>query len=294
MPMPTSELRAFLAHLRLKFQLLIAPAAFLFGVVFSSVHNVGNVILQFFNIHILLLGGATAFNSYYDRDEGPVEGLSDPPPMARWMLYAACILQALGLILLANGLAFRLLYLASILGFSFGYSHPAIRWKGRPIFSLLVVGLFGGVTPFLMGFLAAGGGDLGMPVVLAMIGIALVVVSMFPITQAHQIAEDRKRGDATFSAHYGITAIRRLFLYGYGIGIALIAAGFLFAKASLAPVFLAAGILSGLAMWSRVQRLNGTRQDYDSIMRLKLASALSLNLFLVTVIIARLAGWMNL
>src|SRR6476659_5695125 len=95
-PSLSSEIRNFVLHLRLKFQLLVAPVAFLLGAIFGISRQPAEVLLQFFNVHVLLLGGASAFNSYYDEDTGPVEGLLNPPPMRRWMLHASWALQVLG------------------------------------------------------------------------------------------------------------------------------------------------------------------------------------------------------
>jgi 4-hydroxybenzoate polyprenyltransferase len=272
---------SFILHLRLKFQLLVAPAAFLLGSLFSNGSRPVEIVVQFFNVHILLLGGATVFNSFYDRDEGPVEGLRKPPPMKPWMLYASCAIQLIGLIVsFQGGLPLGIAYLVSILGFSFGYSHPAIRWKGRPIFSLFVIGAFGAITPFLMGFFSGGGLRPPMPAFAAMIGIALVVVAMFPLAQAHQIEEDKRRGDLTFSARYGTPGVKRLFETCYPLGIVLLSASFVSRDLILAALLLVAGLISGLAMWRQLGRSGGTEEDYDKIMRLKFASGAFLNVTL--------------
>lgn len=279
------QIADFISHLRLKFQLLVAPAPFLLGVVASGGSFDWNVALQFLNVQVLLLGGATAFNSYYDKDEGPVEGLERPPAMSPWMLPASCGLQVVGLLLAWRaGAAAAAVYLVSILGFSFGYSHPAVRWKGRPLFSLLVIGCFGAVTPFLLGFLAAGGSRLDRWAVLAMAGVALVVVAMFPVAQAHQIEEDRQRQDRTFSAVYGLPGIRRLYLVAYPLGVALISASFLRSAAWLAAVFATLGGLAGIFNWSRIRALRGTPDEYRLLMTLKLTSGLAMNLLLAALL----------
>jgi len=280
-----AEVADFIAHLRLKFQLLVAPAPFLLGVVASGGSFGWEVALQFVNVHVLLLGGATAFNSYYDKDEGPVEGLENPPAMSPWMLPASCGLQLLGLVLAWRaGAAVAAIYLVSILGFSFGYSHPAVRWKGRPLFSLLVIGIFGAVTPFLIGFLAAGGRPFDRWVALAMAGVAMVVVAMFPLAQAHQMEEDRQRRDRTFSAVYGLPGIRRLYGGAYPLGVLLISASFLRSSVGVAAAFLALGGMAGLFTGSRIRALRGTPDEYRPLMALKLGAGLAMNLLLATLI----------
>src|SRR4051812_29698615 len=72
-------------HLRLPFQLLLAPV-YLWGWLLGGGGLSGSVMLGFLAFHLFLYGGATAFNSYYDRDEGPVGGLERPPPVVAELL----------------------------------------------------------------------------------------------------------------------------------------------------------------------------------------------------------------
>jgi len=46
-------------------------------------------VIAFVALHVFLYAGATAFNSYYDRDEGPVGGLERPPPVLPALLPVA-------------------------------------------------------------------------------------------------------------------------------------------------------------------------------------------------------------
>src|SRR5205823_3554541 len=61
----------YLLHLRLPFQLLLAPV-FLWGALAAGGRCSPVLVAAFVAIHVCLYGGATAFNSVYDRDEGPV------------------------------------------------------------------------------------------------------------------------------------------------------------------------------------------------------------------------------
>ena len=69
-----STLWTLLVHLRLPFQLLLAPV-FLWGWLLAGGGLSWTFALAFLAFHVFLYGGVTAFNSYYDRDEGPVGGL---------------------------------------------------------------------------------------------------------------------------------------------------------------------------------------------------------------------------
>src|SRR5207237_4545764 len=108
-------------------------------------------------LHLLRYPGITGFNSFYDRDEGPVGGLREPPPAGPWLLPISLTLKAAGLILaLAVGPSFAAIYVAFIV-LSFLYSHPLARWKANPWLSALIVSGGQGGLGFLAGWVAARG-----------------------------------------------------------------------------------------------------------------------------------------
>src|SRR5437879_6524818 len=112
-----------LVHLRLHFQLLLAPL-FLWGWLLAGGGLSLSVVLGFIAFHFFLYSGATAFNSYYDRDVGPVGGLERPPSVSPGLLPFSLIVQLIGALLatLVN-LPFWLAYMVFV-GLSFAYSHP--------------------------------------------------------------------------------------------------------------------------------------------------------------------------
>ena len=91
----TSTVRDLLVHLRLHFQLLLAPV-YLWGWLISGGGLNTAVVLGFIAFHVFLYGGVTAYNSYYDRDVGPVGGLEHPPPATGALLPFSMTVQALG------------------------------------------------------------------------------------------------------------------------------------------------------------------------------------------------------
>ena len=87
-------------------------------------------------LHVFLYGGTNALNSYYDRDEGPIGGMFAPPPVDPGLLRWAWAVQLAGLPLAAwVGGPFLVVWLA-LLGVATAYSHPATRWKARPVAAL--------------------------------------------------------------------------------------------------------------------------------------------------------------
>src|SRR5438270_3210728 len=119
-------MRTLFVHLRLHFQLLLAPV-FLWGWLLAGGGLSRAVLLGFVAFHFFLYSGATAFNSYYDRDIGPVGGLERPPPVQNALLPFSLAVQAMGFALatLVN-LAFVVVYSVFVV-LSVMYSHPRIR-----------------------------------------------------------------------------------------------------------------------------------------------------------------------
>lgn len=280
------QIWAFIVHLRWHYQLLILSGGFLLGGLFQPLSTPSSFALQFFNVHLLLNGGVTAFNSYYDEDEGPIGGLAKPPPMAPWMLPASIILQVVGaLVAAAEGVTFTVLWgLTMVL--SALYSAPPFRWKSRPLLSLVAVGVGTGVNTFLMGYLAAGDRPLDARVVVSAIGVALLLLSMYPVSQVFQIDEDRARGDHGFAVRFGVEGVRRFFAATYPTGLIIASLGLALERWELGLGLFVAGSAGGVLTGRTVLRLRGDRDEYGRVMRLKYTASFA---FVVAVVAGLIA-----
>ena len=200
-----------LVHLRLPFQLALS-AVFLWGVFVTSGQFGPRTLLAWAAFTIGLSGGATAFNSYYDRDDGPVGGLRNPPPVSRALLPFS--LAVIGLGFLASCLASirtGAIYLAAAI-LLVAYSHPLVRTKRRPLASTATVTLASGLLTFLAGAVSGEGGlsrDALPRVAIGALGASAVVAGFYPLTQLGQVREDRERGDRTFAVAFGRDAAFR-------------------------------------------------------------------------------------
>ncbi len=192
-------------HLRVPFQLSLSPL-FLWGFFLANGIPSHGMILGFAAFHFFLYTGITAYNSAYDRDEGPVGGMLKPPPVPKYLLIFSLTVQLLGAILaLAVNTAFLAVYLVIVV-LGIAYSHPRIRWKADPILSALTVLVGQGVGGFLAGWTAATGGFVHLEserALLGMISAALTTLGLYPLTQVYQIEEDTKRGDRTLAVVLG-------------------------------------------------------------------------------------------
>jgi len=191
----------FLVHLRLPFQLALSVVV-LWGLVWSG----GTLSLRFLWVWlawtVALSGGATAYNSYFDRDEGPVGGLRRPPKVRPSLLWLSLALQLAGGALLFATAAWEDVGVYALGALVFlAYSTPGIRTKRRPFRATVTVATGSGALASLAGSLCAGGGpNLGM------LSAALFIAGFYPLTQLGQIDEDRRRGDRTFAVSLGRNA----------------------------------------------------------------------------------------
>jgi lycopene elongase/hydratase (dihydrobisanhydrobacterioruberin-forming) len=151
---------------------------------------------------VFLNGGTLALNSAYDRDDGDIAYLHQPPPPPRHLAFFGTTLMVFGLaasFLLPLG--YRLAY-GLCLGLSVLYSVPPLRLKSVPgvDWAINMLG-FGTLTPY------AGWATTGLPVgpegrfILA--GFCLLFAALYPLTQIYQYEEDARRGDRTLAGTLG-------------------------------------------------------------------------------------------
>lgn len=276
------EVRDFLIHLRPHYQLLVLPGGYLLGGLYAQRIDFPRFITMFLVVHLLLNGGVTAYNSFFDDDDGPIGGLAQPPKMTPWMLPASLGVQILGLGWAAQseGPLFLALYLGTM-GLSVLYSTDGIRWKGRPLLSFLAVGVGTGTNTYWMGYLAASG-DVALPaaVLAGGLGTACLLLSLYPVSQIFQLEEDQRRGDRTFASTYGLRGVRRLYALAYPLGLLAVVVTLATRRPEVAAVFCGLGALGGLYNGWTLFRLQGRADEYRAVMRLKYLASLGFVAFL--------------
>ncbi len=192
----------FVVHLRLPFQLLLAPFM-LWGAALARTPISARFVAGFVVMHVCLYGGTTAYNSHYDRDEGPVGGLEHPPPVGPWLLPGSLVLQAFGLTVAAwVGAEFFVACLACVI-LGILYSHPTPRWKGNPWLSWLVVMGGQGALGTAAGVVAGGNAHLTPEIVCGLVAASALVGALYPLTQLFQTVDDHARGDRTVAIALG-------------------------------------------------------------------------------------------
>ena len=292
-------LRAIWLHLRLPFSIYLLPVCLFAMTLVPGVSNWGMAIWMLFVIHVLMYPAANTFNSYYDKDEGSVNGLENPPPVDRTLFWVSMGLE--GLALLAGAfvnipfVVFILVYGA----FMKAYSHPAIRIKKRPVASWLLISTFQGGFVFLMTYatlhnmslweLLATPGEvkLGLGVLISFLNI----LALYPVTQVYQHAEDAGRGDLTISRLMGV---RGTFINAW---VCLLAAGACFLAFYQAQwpfwlmlSLLVPGVVYLASLTVRVWQ-NPAAANYRAAMWMTRLTGWGMNIFFVIVLSMEYNNW---
>jgi 4-hydroxybenzoate polyprenyltransferase len=158
-------------------------------------------VLTAFISWLLLCAGLTVFNSYYDKDEEPVGGMSNPPKVTPALLYGSLAMQAVAFVLaFFVGLTFFIL--ALIVGaIYFLYSHKSFRWKSNGYRAVILNAILGSLT-----MVAAASISDQPPLLAVAIGVftaAFFKASVYMMMQVHQVHEDTVRGDVSIAVMFG-------------------------------------------------------------------------------------------
>jgi 1,4-dihydroxy-2-naphthoate octaprenyltransferase len=267
-----------LVHLRLQFQAMLA-GIFVWGFALGGGHLDARAGLAFLALHLGLYGGVTAYNSYFDRDVGPITGLRRPPPAGAACRWGGLAFIGAGALAAAwISFTFAAIY-AAIAALGIAYSHPRVRFKRHPIASLAVVACGQGALGYWAG--AAAAVPVGLPSwtvarVAGMIAVVCLVTGLYPLTQVFQIDEDRARGDRTFAVRYGVAAVFRTTLFGFALGTLFMIPA---ARSFLHPleVALLVAALAALAWlirrWSRRFDAAAAIANHDRVFALGIATS---------------------
>lgn len=149
-----------------------------------------------------LNGGTLALNSAFDRDEGDIAYLRNPPPPPRQLAAFALGLMAAGQVAaLALPTAFAAVYAACFV-LSVLYSVPPFRLKAVAGADWLInMAGFGTLTP-LAGWVTTGR-PLDATAWLVLLGFCPLFAALYPLTQLYQLEEDARRGDRTLALMLG-------------------------------------------------------------------------------------------
>ncbi len=172
---------------------------------------------------VCLNGGTLALNSAFDRDEGDVAYLRNPPlpprGLAGFSLALMAVGQALAFVLpIRFAAAYALCFVLSVL-----YSVPPARLKAVAGADWVInMWGFGTLTPY------AGWAATGVPLdragALVLLAFCPLFAALYPLTQLYQVEEDTRRGDRTFAIVLGMRRSLDVSIAGLVLAFALFAA----------------------------------------------------------------------
>ncbi len=219
--------KSTLLHLRIPFSYFLLPV-FLFALSVSPNLAASRIGWIFLILHFLLYPASNGYNSYFDKDEGSIGGLKNPPPVKKGLYWMSLILDAAAILLgfLKVSVLFAIMLL--IYGLvSKAYSHPSTRLKRFPLVGWMVTGLFQGLFTFLMCYSGMNNFEVESlwqeKVLYAGLLTSIMLWANYPMTQVYQHEEDAKHGDRTLSLMLGIRGT----FYFAGVFFAAATAGFI-------------------------------------------------------------------
>lgn len=246
--------------------------------------------LIFFILHFLVYPSSNGYNSYMDRDETPIGGLSQPMQPTKELFTVSVVMD-----LLAIGLSFFISYwfafcIIAYIAASRAYSYRGIRLKKYPVIGYLTVVIFQGSVTF---FMVYHGSHIGKPLAAPPAGIAaagLLIGGFYPLTQVYQHEADRKDGVVTISALLGYrgTFIFTAIIYTLAMG----ALAWLFFQEGEQKKFavLATCMLPVLVYffgWAGKVWKDVHKADFRNTMRMNLLASCCTNLAFFTLLIWR-------
>lgn len=161
-------------------------------------------------------GGTLAINSVFDRDEGDIGYLDDPPPVPRHLLQFSLAFLLLGL-LVASWIGVRFLVAYAICFFlSLAYSIPPLRAKARAGLDVLINSVGYGALTIYAGW-AAMDRPLEAPIINVVLGFFFLFAGFYPLTQIYQMVEDAQRGDKTLALLLGKRNALRFAIAAVGV-----------------------------------------------------------------------------
>lgn len=189
--------------LRFPFSLFLMPVYFF---ALSQVPHIhwSHALIIFAILHLLVYPASNGYNSYMDKDEGPIGGLQHPQQPTKQLLYITVLMDLLAIVAgflihpwFALGTGLYILM-------SKAYSYRGIRLKKYPVIGYITVVLFQGAVVFaLVWFGSSTEKSIAIPILPAIAASALIG-GFYPLTQVYQHEADHKDGVQTISMVLGL------------------------------------------------------------------------------------------
>ncbi len=199
------QIRNTIKLLRFPFSIFLLPIS-LFSLYIIQAELNWQLLLVLIIWHILVFPSSNGYNSYNDRDEGPIGGLASPPKPTRLLLYVTNYLDGAAILLSHLINIYFTIFVAVYITISRLYSYRKVRLKKYPIIGFLVVFIFQGAWIFAANIFALSSAVLfsNQSTVFSAIACSFFIGTIYPLTQIYQHESDRSDGVKTLSILLGI------------------------------------------------------------------------------------------
>ena len=189
--------------LRFPFSLFLMPVYF-FALGLQPDIYWPHAILIFLVLHVLVYPASNGYNSFMDRDDGPIGGLKNPLPPTKQLFYTTVVLDFAAVVLGLLVHVYASLALLVYILMSRAYSYRGIRLKKYPVAGYLTVVFFQGAFIFCLVYFASGQQKIAEFPFLPALASSLLIGGFYPLTQIYQHEADRKDGVTTISMLLGV------------------------------------------------------------------------------------------
>jgi 1,4-dihydroxy-2-naphthoate polyprenyltransferase len=271
--------------LRFHFSFFLLPV-YLFAL--SQIEDIqaGKALLVFFILHLLIYPASNGYNSYMDRDAGPIGGLRKPMQPTRQLFQATLVMDIAAVVLSVIVHPMLALCILFYILASRAYSYRGIRLKRYPITGFFTVFVFQGAVIYYSTWFGAGGFT-AVPW-LGMLAASLLIGASYPLTQIYQHREDAADGVVTISSMLGK---RGSFLFsGIQFGMATVILYLLFRNTGrlwqwqLFLLYMFPVVLFFCYWWYQVWH-DESKADFRNSLRMNLMATACMTLYFSTLIL---------
>jgi 1,4-dihydroxy-2-naphthoate octaprenyltransferase len=199
-----SEIKNTVKLLRFSFSVFLLPVS-LFSFFYIHPQPGYQLLLVLIIWHLLVFPSSNGYNSYHDKDEGPIGGLRMPPKVTKQLLRVCNGMDALALLLSFAVNLYFVFFVGIYILASRLYSNRGVRLKKLPVTGFLIVFFFQGAWIFCANILALSSPELLLlePVILSALAVSCMIGTVYPITQIYQHEADGRDGVTTLSMLLG-------------------------------------------------------------------------------------------
>ncbi len=177
--------RSTLQLLRFHFSFFLLPV-YLFALSQVPEINTIHATIVFFILHLLVYPSSNGYNSYMDKDESSIGGVSQPLQPTRQLFVVSVVMDIVAIAAsLSVSIPFTIAVVLYILA-SRAYSYRGIRLKKYPFTGYLTVCLFQGAVTYFMVYHGCSTNKTLEISPVAMLAASLLMGSFYPLTQIYQ------------------------------------------------------------------------------------------------------------